>query len=208
MIARRNSRAGEKTAISSWHLSCQSTGMRGLLLVMLGAICIGGCSSAAAVPDVSQQAPQRWVARHGGLHDGEQAERAQRAAGRFSAVLPHPPSAHVLASSELAAWSWPSGEIYLTLGLTDLLSDDELAAVISHELGHLDLPLKPPGALAEAKAPADIECRADARGAALLALSGQSAAALRSALGKLMASNKLSKSVRSQLQRRIEALPR
>jgi Zn-dependent protease with chaperone function len=182
--------------------------MRGLAVAMLGVLLVGGCSSAAMVRDGSRQAPQSWVARHGGLHDGEPALRVQRVADRFSAVLPLRPIARLLDSSDLAAWSWPGGEIYVTQALAEMLSDDELAAVIGHELGHMDLADGHPhaAALAATDASDDVEQRADRRGVELLTRSGQSPAAMREALTKLSTAPRLSPSTRLQLVRRVAAL--
>jgi len=37
----------------------------------------------------------------------------------------------------LGAWSWPDGRIRASRALVDLLDDDELAAALAHEVGHL-----------------------------------------------------------------------
>ena len=37
----------------------------------------------------------------------------------------------------LGAWSWRNGRVRLSSSLVDLLDEDELAAAIAHELGHL-----------------------------------------------------------------------
>lgn len=43
----------------------------------------------------------------------------------------------VLDSKELNAFALPGGGIYINKGLLDLLDEDELACVLSHELGHI-----------------------------------------------------------------------
>lgn len=44
---------------------------------------------------------------------------------------------HVFRSKELNAFSAPGGHIYVTTALMNLASDDELAAVLSHEVSHI-----------------------------------------------------------------------
>jgi peptidase M48-like protein len=43
----------------------------------------------------------------------------------------------VLGESDPAAFAWRDGTVFVTRGLVALLSDDELAAALAHELGHL-----------------------------------------------------------------------
>ncbi len=44
---------------------------------------------------------------------------------------------YILADNELNAVSLPGGFIYINKGLTQILSDDELAFVLGHEIGHV-----------------------------------------------------------------------
>lgn len=107
-----------------------------LTSLLLGAVvaCLTGCAHRAPRP-----APACWVEQFGGRETGE---RELRLARVTRAVLPehlHPRvRTAVLCCSEPAAYSWPSGEIFVTRGLLDLLSDDDhLAAAVAHEAGHL-----------------------------------------------------------------------
>lgn len=86
----------------------------------------------------------------------------------------------------LGAWAYRAGRIEVTLGLVDLLDDDELAAVVAHELGHLvaGRPRGEPSALAEVAEDAD-ELQADAVACRLLAASGRPPAALPRMLRRL-----------------------
>jgi hypothetical protein len=86
------------------------------------------------------RAPAQWIEGRGGLARDpalhERAELARKAllgdtAGSAVAV-------HVLDTDAALAFSWPSGELFLTRKLVQALSSDELAAVIAHELGHLE----------------------------------------------------------------------
>lgn len=44
---------------------------------------------------------------------------------------------HVLNSRSVGAWAWRDGSVIVSAGLVRMMSDDELAAVVAHELGHL-----------------------------------------------------------------------
>ena len=44
---------------------------------------------------------------------------------------------HIFADESLAAYSYSDGSIFLSRGLIDKTTDDQLAAVLAHELGHL-----------------------------------------------------------------------
>jgi hypothetical protein len=72
------------------------------------------------------------------------------------------------------AWAWPRGPIHVSRDLVDLLDDDELAAVIAHEMGHLREGTQWSGPLASLDGDVDleIESRADVLGCQLLAARG------------------------------------
>lgn len=121
---------------------------------------------------------ERWVARHGGELEGAAAARAVAA---LAAVAP--PSARsrlhvrVLDGAEIEAWAWPSGDVVVSAGLLAILDDDELAAAVAHEIGHLLSDDRLPGAAALLGQTADRggEAAADELGARLLAGAGRSA---------------------------------
>lgn len=96
----------------------------------------------------------------------------------------------VLDTPGLAAYSKPSGRLYLTRDLINALSDDELAAVLAHEAAHLLLDghrHARPAALVAPDASVGVESRADAVGCALLRRAGVCPTAMRSMLLKLRA---------------------
>jgi hypothetical protein len=71
----------------------------------------------------------------------------------------------------LGAWAWPDGRVQVSRVLVDRLDDDELAAALAHELGHLldggnlsSAPL----ALSGSPRVGDLEDRADRIGCCLL----------------------------------------
>ena len=87
-------------------------------------------------------------------------------------------------------WAWPDGRVRVSRALVDLLDDDELAAVLAHELGHLldrgDLPA-PPAALLGGAGGDDPELRADRIGCRLLADRGTNTDAMARMLTKVAA---------------------
>ncbi|MEW6268147.1 MAG: M48 family metalloprotease [Thermodesulfobacteriota bacterium] len=121
------------------------------------------------------------------------ADEAARDAGhvarleRVGRVLTPPERAGELISfalsshAELGAWSWPDGDVRVSRALVELLDDEQLAAVLAHELGHLldEGHLRAmPAALAGDDGRRGPEARADALGCVLLAERGLHAGAL------------------------------
>jgi predicted Zn-dependent protease len=90
----------------------------------------------------------------------------------------------------VGAWAWPDGRVRVSRALVDLLDDDELAAALAHELGHLldrgDLPA-PPAALLGGAEGDDPEIRADRIGCRLLAAGGLAPDAMTRMLTKVAA---------------------
>jgi len=112
------------------------------------------------------------------LHRLDQAVRRLGAPGIEVALSRRP---------EPGAWAWPKGPIQVSGALVDLVDDDELAAAIAHELGHLqtDGTWQGPLAALEGAAGPDVEARADELGCRLLACRGIPPAASVSLLEKL-----------------------
>src|SRR4051812_34611075 len=92
----------------------------------------GGC--AARGPSMAQ-----WIDAKGGIEDRNPvAERAQRVADRLAAGRQElHVRVSVLATDAVSAFSWPDRQVFVTRGLLERLNDDELAAAMAHELGHL-----------------------------------------------------------------------
>jgi len=88
-------------------------------------------------------------------------------------------SAHVLDSDAAGAYAWADGRIFVTHGLIRRLDDEQLAAVIAHELGHLinesAVPSRQSMSLSGQDDPRQAEARADATGVALLEAAGLAA---------------------------------
>lgn len=92
---------------------------------------------------------------------------------------------------EVGAWAWPDGRIEVSQALLDRLDDDELAAALAHELGHLVDGGHLAGApRALAGKAADLERRADSIGCQLLNRRGVSGEAMIRMLAKLAAATR------------------
>jgi predicted Zn-dependent protease len=176
--------------------------MRQLVLSLLLFI-LPGCVMLPAEP----AARHRWVQRHGGVMHGEQTRRAHAILQRLTSLLDAPTiSIAVLDSAAASAYAWPDGRLYVTRGLLLCLDDDELAAAIAHELGHLlvDGHMPSPVSLHGcADGIADPEMRADAAGQRLLDLAGLPPATMARMLRKLPAG---SARCQAAIARRIEIL--
>jgi Zn-dependent protease with chaperone function len=97
------------------------------------------------------------------------AARLERVARLGQALLPDAQIDWGLSPrTEVGAWAWADGHIRVSRALVDLLDDNELAAALSHELGHLldrgDLPDPPVSLLHFARriAAAHIVCSSSA----------------------------------------------
>lgn len=67
-------------------------------------------------------------------------ERANRIGQRVARTSLRPTLTyrfHVVRDKEINAFSIPGGHIYVTTGLMELANDNELASVLSHEIGHV-----------------------------------------------------------------------
>lgn len=97
----------------------------------------------------------------------------------------------VVPRADVGAWAWPDGRIEVSRTLVDRLDDDELAAALAHELGHLldggHLPAVPhelDGGTG------DLERRADRVGCGVLRRHGIPGAAMPRMLAKVAAATR------------------
>lgn len=165
-------------------------------------VTFGGCVGGGA-------AMSQWVKDQGGVDvTPQRVRRAQGVADRLAAGNPElKVRVCVLAMRAPSAFSWPDHSVFVTRGLLDRATDDELAAAIAHELGHL---------LNDGHAHAafglhgdqhlDAEARADATGVELLAARNISATAMPTMLAKVRDGGNLPEFRRQALRQRIELL--
>jgi len=164
-----------------------------------------GC---AVVPSGAGRPWEAWAQRQGGLSaDAAQQCRAAVAAERVARGTAVTPRVYVLASDRLAAFSWTGGDVFVTDGLLRALDDEELAAAIAHELGHLIDAGAPDRAAGLDGNPhvGDAEERADRIACELLCQCGIPPGALGRALAKVSAGQD-ARSVRRALAARIELI--
>lgn len=153
-----------------------------LLVAWAGALI--GC---AAAP---RQA-SRWVEQQGGLcRDAQQRDRLERACaalcdtrglGDFNLM--------VIDSPRPGAFAWPQGRVCVTSGLMALADDDELAAAVAHEIGHLVEDGHVRLAALIGTETQGVERRADAIAVCLLRSAGVRTDAMTSLLRKLAAAD-------------------
>lgn len=121
---------------------------------------------------------------------------------------------HVIASDAATAYAWPSGDVYLSCGLVDLLSDDEIAAVVAHELGHLvgDGHLSSPATLDGSRGATgyalsgDEEHRADLVGCKILACCRIRPDAMARMLRRVHDAQPAQSTIRAMMRQRLNAL--
>lgn len=175
-----------------WHSYCLGSGMHRSQLVslpvVLTAFLLAGCQSANTTYQQNQ-----WMQSQGGVVLDQRESRVRALCEQLTRdVVRTPVRIHVLANHALAAYSWSTGDIYVSSGLVDLLADDQLRACIAHEMGHLlndrhcdaVAALQGGGRHGDA-AGYDEEKAADATGARLLTLHGYRPQALADALQRV-----------------------
>jgi predicted Zn-dependent protease len=111
-------------------------------------------------------------------------------------------------SARPAAYSWPDGRVLVTRGLLRLLDEEQVAAAVAHELGHLVVGghVSTPAALGGATAVRDVESRADAAGRELLRVAGYDPGAMARMLQTVAASPDTGRACRARLLDRVERL--
>lgn len=169
-------------------------------LAVLGLGLLVGCSGSAT------STADRWLDRNGGCCETG-AARLQRVANRFDRVLSTPIKTVVLNRPELRAYSFPSGEVIVSRGLLTACSDDELTAVIGHELGHLLHDGHATAALVGRAPGGDVESNADATSVRLLTAMHVPAGSMRSALQKVHDSLPPDSPTGAAIAARIHSLP-
>lgn len=170
------------------------------IALLLGAVVTGGCGG--TTPQAT------WVSAQGGVIQGTRHSRAEAALVRLGSPGGRAVHVNVLDSDAVGAFAWPSGTVFVTRGLIDLVDDRELAAAIAHEVGHLldDGHLQTVVGLRGCRDNPDREARADAIGVRLLVARGIDPNAMISMLGKVRAATSVPPSCRPAISHRLELL--
>jgi Zn-dependent protease with chaperone function len=133
--------------------------------------------------------------------------RAEAGLDRLRPSYSGPLVVRVCDSEKVGAYSWSDGTVYLTSSLLVLLTDDEVSAVIAHELGHLaHVEGGCQGFALGGPRNADEE-QADAVGVMLLRTSGIPPGALGRALAKVRDAHTTPEETRRAMAARIALLP-
>jgi len=158
-----------------------------------------GCALSAEQSRIS------WAQRQGPEITDERLQRV-KLAGQMLGAQGAGLTYHVLQNGSVTAYSWPSGDVYVSSGLIDRASDAEIAAAIAHELGHLmkELP-KPAAAGLGGPSALQVEMEADAYGASILQKQGLKDSLLISLLQKV-ADATASSQCRGDIAERIHTL--
>jgi Zn-dependent protease with chaperone function len=116
----------------------------------------------------------------------------------------------ILDNDAVTAYGWRGGNVFLTRGLVDLMRDDELAAAIAHELGHLlgDGYVRSVTSLhgCDQEQNLDTEHRADVIGAELLRNGNLPPSAMTRMLQKVQGQRELTAACRRAVAKRVELL--
>ena len=116
---------------------------------------------------------------------------------------------YVLGSPDIGAFSWPDGTIFVQHRLVEVLNDEELAAVLAHELGHLlnGGHIQGVASLRGYCQSPDEEERADARGVEVLQASGLDPTIMAAMLRRVRDLLPNGSASRREISRRIDLLP-
>lgn len=121
-----------------WALGgCASTDRAALSRSPLNELRVDAFVTTAQAPPLCDQA-RAWVESKGGLAEHPKIESLRGLANRLAkAAGLEPVALRVLDNPSPTAFATPPNDIFLTTGLIDVVGEADLAAVISHELGHL-----------------------------------------------------------------------
>ncbi len=198
MRARKSERGGVVTPRvvqrRAWSVAACLWGM-----VVAGSL--GGCSAA--------NLETRWTQDRGGVLCDARQDRVSGVCGKLlRAWLDYELTIEVLDSNALDAHIWPKGSVYLTRGLIDNMDDEELAAAVAHEVGHLlnDQSGQALASLAGQTIVCNEESYADLLGCRLLERQGIDGRAMIRLLQKVERCEQLSASRRVQMAKRIDLL--
>lgn len=173
-----------------------------LFILGLVATVAGGCADAAR---------SAWIRENGGLvaTDGASQARVDRLAAQITrSCAGCDVVVRILDTDAVAAFSWRTGEVYITRGLLERADDNQAAAALAHELGHLLADGRLRGVVSLNGDERDCESRADLIGVRLLAAAGIPAGAMTSMLQIVRDAPGTPLANRNSLDLRIDALNR
>ena len=205
-LLKGHSRAGiSRKIVLVCSLQCRrGVKLFGYLICLI--IALTGCASA---PLDRAAAMATWAEGMGGeLHD-QRFDRLTAAANGLQIPPGIEIRLHLLDRRAVAAYSWPSGDVYVCAGLVDAATDEEIRAAIAHEVGHLLKDAGQTGAVSLRGGSLQDEAGADRLAVELLASGGHSRQALVSVLSKVSAASSSGEVRRDIAQRikRIHAIP-
>ena len=152
---------------------------------------------------------ERWTAQRGGVVEGPLPARLSAACDPLLHAVHSPViELRVLDADAVGAYAWAGGRVYVTRGLLALLDDDELAAAVAHEVGHLlDAGhLRAVHALDGCARHSDRETRADMLGTQLLEAAAYPRQAMVNMLQKVQAAQHADSQCHQALSKRIDTL--
>lgn len=184
-------------------LDSLDSGRMGPFFIAVALLLAAGCTRS-----VNKSA---WIEKQGGLvQDMDPSPRLEACLNSLSICLGTRPQLFVLESPAITAHAWSDGSIYLTRGLMTAMDDEQLAAAIAHEIGHLldedHLMSVSQWSLPGKSLPLDSEVRADWIGCKLLAAQGLTSEAMTRALERVQQWDGLSTTQQQAIGRRIELL--
>jgi predicted Zn-dependent protease len=118
---------------------------RNAVVFFLSWLLAAGCASASGAPSGGSTPPQTGTSQPASHPlDAQQAERIRRIMTPLVAAMDHPRSLSqvkvgIMDDPHVNAASAGGGEFYVTSGLLQKASDDQLRGVLAHELAHDDL---------------------------------------------------------------------
>lgn len=175
-------------------------------LSLFALLLIAGCSTGGAT------SVDRWADARGGVIRGAPEDLARQAVSRLSTSSLAIPNLliEVLDCDRPLAYAWPNGRLFVTRGLIETLTADELAAAIAHEIGHLLSEPAPITDVALAGTGAGhqdpVEAAADQAGRKLLAESGIDDSAMLAMLHKVAGHSRTPPTTRLAMLQRAQLL--
>jgi hypothetical protein len=178
-----------------------------LFFVICGTV---GCSAGQQSIHGAGDLVGRWTQANGGLDlSATRAQSVESVRRVVASTAGRSFQIRVLNNPRLLAFSFPDGQIYVTSGLVDATSADELCACVAHEVGHLTQNGRADrrDALTGRSLVGDVESRADQSAIQLLTALHIPTKSLRTALQKVAADLPDGSAAQNAISTRISQLP-